>query len=48
MQRIFINKCLLFAIGSICRVKRSSVRDECFVDDEEVETEVGKWLRLLC
>jgi hypothetical protein len=48
MKRIFIKKCFLFAVRSVCRVKRPSVRDKCFADDEEVETEVRKWLRLLC
>jgi hypothetical protein len=40
VQRIFIKKCFLFMLGSVCRVKRQR-----FADDEEVETEVRKWLR---
>jgi hypothetical protein len=30
---------------SVCRVKRFSLCSRHFVDDEEVETEVRKWLR---
>jgi hypothetical protein len=44
MQRIFIKKCFLFAVGSICRLKQFSLEGTCF-PDEEVETEVWKWLR---
>jgi hypothetical protein len=47
MQRIFINKCSLFMVGSVCCVKQfTSVSRNChlggkrFADDEEVETEV--------
>jgi hypothetical protein len=32
MQNIFIKKCFLFKVGSVCRV--------CFADDEEVEMEM--------
>jgi hypothetical protein len=35
----------LFAVGSLCRVKRISLGAKYFADDEEVETEVRKWLR---
>jgi hypothetical protein len=49
MQRIFIKKCFLFTVGSVCHVKRitSGSRNVANVshDDEEVETEVRKWLR---
>jgi hypothetical protein len=47
MQRILIKKCFLFMVGSVCRVKKHG---KLFADDEEVETEVRKWLRqrLLC
>jgi hypothetical protein len=45
MQRIFIKKCfLLFTVGSVCCVKRFSLGGKRFAD-EEVETEVRKWLR---
>jgi hypothetical protein len=37
MQRIFITKCFLFTVGSVCRVKRFAA--------EEAETEERKWLR---
>jgi hypothetical protein len=52
MQRIFINKCFLFTVGNVCRLKRFTtgsrnfqLGDKRFADDEEVETEVRKWLR---
>jgi hypothetical protein len=45
MQRVFIKKCFLFTVGSVCPVKRFSLGDRCFADDEEVEMEVRKWLR---
>jgi hypothetical protein len=45
MLRIFIKKCFLFTVGSVCRVKRFSISDKIFADNEEVETEVLKWLR---
>jgi hypothetical protein len=45
MQRIFIKKCFLFTVGSVCRVKRFSLGDKLFSDDEEFEAEVQKWLR---
>jgi hypothetical protein len=45
MQRIFIKKCFLFRVESICRVKRFSLGGKRFADDEEVETEVRNWLR---
>jgi hypothetical protein len=45
MQRIFINKCFLFTVGRVCSVKRFSLGGKRFADDEEVETEVRKWLR---
>jgi hypothetical protein len=51
MQRIFIKKCFLFTVGSVCR--GSQLGGKCFTDEEEVETDVRKWLRqeykrLLC
>jgi hypothetical protein len=52
MQSIFIKKCFLFTVGSVCRIKRLTTEwrnchlvGECFTDDEEVETEVRKLLR---
>jgi hypothetical protein len=53
MQRIFIKKCFLFTVGSVCSVKRFHLSGKRFADDEEVETKVRKWLRqqskiLLC
>jgi hypothetical protein len=45
MQRIFIKKCFLFTVGSVCRLKRFSISGKIFADDEDVETEVLKWLR---
>jgi hypothetical protein len=38
-------KCFLFTVGSICHVKRFHLGGKRFADDEEVETEVRKWLR---
>jgi hypothetical protein len=45
MQRIFMKKCSLFKLRSVCRVKQFRFRGRHFADDEEVETEVSKWLR---
>jgi hypothetical protein len=45
MQRMFMKKCFLFTVGSVCRVKRFSLSGKRFADDEEVKTEVRKWLR---
>jgi hypothetical protein len=45
MRRIFIKKCFLFTVGSVCRVKRFHLGSKLFADDEEVEKEVRKWLR---
>jgi hypothetical protein len=45
MKKIFMKKCLLFTVGRVCRVKRFSLGGKSFADDEEVETEVWKWLR---
>jgi hypothetical protein len=45
MQRIFTKKCFLFTVGIVCRVKRFYLGGKRFADDEEVETEVRKWLR---
>jgi hypothetical protein len=39
---IFIKKCFLFAVGSVCRVKRSHLGGKPFADDEEAETDVPK------
>jgi hypothetical protein len=43
VQGIFIKKRFLYRAGSVCRVKQFTTG--CFADDEEVETEVRKWLR---
>jgi hypothetical protein len=45
MQRIFIKKCFLFAVGSVRRVTGFHLRGKRFADDEEVETEMRSWLR---
>jgi hypothetical protein len=45
MQRIFIKKCFLFAVGSLCRVSASQLCGKRYADIEEFETEVRKWLR---
>jgi hypothetical protein len=45
MQKLFIKKIFLFNVGSVCRVKRFSFDGKRFADDEDVETEVRKWLR---
>jgi hypothetical protein len=45
MQRIFIKKYFLFTVGSVCRVNRFTTGSIDFLKDEEVETEVQKWLR---
>jgi hypothetical protein len=41
-----IHKEMLFAVGSVCRVKKFTTGGEkhgkCFVDDEDVETEMRK------
>jgi hypothetical protein len=42
MQRIFVQKYFLFAVGSVVRFTAGGKR---FADDGEVETEVRKWLR---
>jgi hypothetical protein len=42
MQRIYINKYFLFTLGSVCHIKRFKLGGTCFVDDEDVETEVRK------
>jgi hypothetical protein len=32
-------------VGSVCRAKQFSLSGKRFADEEEVETEVWKWLR---
>jgi hypothetical protein len=32
-------------VGSVCRVKRFNLGGKRFADDEEIGTEVRKWLR---
>jgi hypothetical protein len=43
MQRIFIKKCFLLTVGSVCHVKRFSLGGNRFTD-EEAEMELRKWL----
>jgi hypothetical protein len=52
VQRIFIKKCYLFMVRSVCRLKRFTTGSrnchlggKYFADDEKVETVVPKWLR---
>jgi hypothetical protein len=45
MQRIFIKKCFLFTVGSVCHLKQFHHCGGRFADDEEVGREVQKWLR---
>jgi hypothetical protein len=40
-----IKKCFVFILGSDCRVKHFHLLGKCFADNEEVETEVWRWLR---
>jgi hypothetical protein len=40
-----IKKRFLFTVGSVCRLKQSSLGGKNFADDEEAETEVRQWLR---
>jgi hypothetical protein len=42
---ISVKKCFLFMLESDCRVKRLHLGGKRIADDEEVETEVRKWLR---
>jgi hypothetical protein len=37
-------KCLLFVVGSVCFVGRFHLGGKSFTDDEEVVTEMQKWL----
>jgi hypothetical protein len=43
---VFLKKCFLFTAGSVCCVKRFITGGKRFADDEEVETELRKWLRI--
>jgi hypothetical protein len=45
VRRIFIKKCFLFTVGSVCRVKRFTTGSRNSLKGEEVETEVWRWLR---
>jgi hypothetical protein len=38
-------KDFIFIVGNVCRVKQFSLGGKHFVDDEEIETEVRKWLK---
>jgi hypothetical protein len=42
---MFLKKCFLFTVGSVCHVKPFTTGCKCFVDDEQFESEVQKWLR---
>jgi hypothetical protein len=42
---MFIKKCFLFTVGSVCGVKWFITRGKCSTNDEEAELEVRKWLR---
>jgi hypothetical protein len=41
----FYNEIFPLYVGSVCRMKRFRLPGKRFSDDEEVETEVPKWLR---
>jgi hypothetical protein len=45
MQRIFIQKRFLFTVGRVCRVKLFTSGSRNSLKNEEVETEMRKWLR---
>jgi hypothetical protein len=50
VQRIFIQKCFLFMVGSVCRVKRftsgqRNVANVSLMAKRLKQTEVRKWLR---
>jgi hypothetical protein len=49
MQRIFINKCFLFAVGSVSRVKRFTTGSRNSLKDvrksQMMPDQVRKWLR---
>jgi hypothetical protein len=40
-----MKKYFLFTVGSVCRVKRFTTCGKYFSNDEEIKTEVLKWLR---
>jgi hypothetical protein len=44
VQRIFVKKCYLFTVGSVCYVKRFHLGGKRFAD-EKIETEERKGLR---
>jgi hypothetical protein len=43
--KIVTNKCVLFTVGYVCRLKRFHIGGKRFAVDEEVETVVQEWLR---
>jgi hypothetical protein len=45
MQSMFINKCFLFMVGSVCHVNRYTNGLRNSLKEEEIETEVHKWPR---
>jgi hypothetical protein len=45
MQRIYIKKYFLFTVESVCLVKPFTTGGKRFAVDDEVETEMRKWLK---
>jgi hypothetical protein len=45
MQRIFIHKCFLFTVGSVCSVKQFSLGGKLLADDRDIETKAWKQLK---
>jgi hypothetical protein len=45
MQRIFMKKCFLFTVRSVCRIKLFTTVWQRFRYDEEIQRGVQKWLR---
>jgi hypothetical protein len=41
----YLDRNVSVTVGSVCRIKRFTAGAKYFADDEEVETEVRKWLR---
>jgi hypothetical protein len=42
MQGIFIKKCSLFTVGSVCHLQKFFLGGKSFANDEEIDTEVRK------
>jgi hypothetical protein len=45
LQGRFVKKYFLLMVGSVCCIKRFTAGGKRLADDEEVETEMRKWLR---